>query len=363
MRSRCRHPQYSGGQLTDPTGLSRDMQSAPEPRPERPAASSVTDLVGETPLVHLDGFAENLSGKYEAANPYSVKDRVALYMIEAAAESGDLPPDGTVVEATSGNTGIGLAMVSAARGYDCVLTMPESMSEERRRLLSALGADLELTPADDGMSGAIERADELAQAEGAVRARQFENAANPAPTGRRPAPRSGATPTARSTLSSPASAPAARSPGSRSTSRKNAAPTSPRSPSNPTPRNCSRTTTPTVTTSRGSAPASSPISCGPNCSTRSGRRAPSRPGRRPVGWPARRDSWSASPRARRYMRRRPTPRTTPRRPWSWSSRTPVSGTSRRSCGPERGSADELVSALVFRERARVLGVREGLAGQ
>ncbi|WP_324758825.1 cysteine synthase A [Haloarcula montana] len=155
------------------------MQTSVEPEPERPVAASVTDLVGGTPLVRLDAFSENLYGKYEAANPYSVKDRIALYMIEAAAESGALPPDGTVVEATSGNTGIGLAMVAAARGYDCVLTMPESMSEERRRLLSGLGTDLELTPADDGMGGAIDRADELARADDAVRARQFENAANP----------------------------------------------------------------------------------------------------------------------------------------------------------------------------------------
>ncbi|WP_276272688.1 cysteine synthase A [Haloarcula litorea] len=154
----------------------RQPQRAPT---EPTVAASVTDLVGDTPLVRLDAFAENLLGKVEAANPYSVKDRIALYMVEAAAESGDLPPGGTVVEATSGNTGIGLAMVCAARGYDCVLTMPESMSEERRRLLSALGAELELTPADDGMSGAIERANELAAADDAVRARQFENEANP----------------------------------------------------------------------------------------------------------------------------------------------------------------------------------------
>jgi cysteine synthase A len=139
----------------------------------------VTELIGDTPLVCLDSFADNLLGKVEAANPYSVKDRIALYMIEAAAESGDLPDDGTVVEATSGNTGIGLAAVCAARGYDCVLTMPESMSEERRQLLSGLGADLELTPADGGMSGAIERANELADAPDTVRARQFENEANP----------------------------------------------------------------------------------------------------------------------------------------------------------------------------------------
>ncbi|MFB6224177.1 MAG: cysteine synthase A [Haloarcula sp.] len=142
-------------------------------------ASSVTELIGDTPLVCLDTFADNLLGKVEAANPYSVKDRIALYMVEAAAESGDLSDSGTIVEATSGNTGIGLAAVCAARGYDCVLTMPESMSEERRQLLSGLGATLELTPADDGMSGAIERANELAATPDTVRARQFENEANP----------------------------------------------------------------------------------------------------------------------------------------------------------------------------------------
>ena len=155
------------------------MQSFAERAQTRTVAASVTDIVGETPLVCLDAVADNLRAKVEAANPYSVKDRIALYMVEAAAESGALPADGTVVEATSGNTGIGLAAVCAARGYDCVLTMPESMSEERRRLLSALGADLDLTPADDGMGGAIERANELASADDAVRARQFENEANP----------------------------------------------------------------------------------------------------------------------------------------------------------------------------------------
>ena len=154
------------------------MQSYAQ-RDDGTVAASVTELIGDTPLVCLDSFADNLLGKVEAANPYSVKDRIALYMIEAAAESGDLPDDGTVVEATSGNTGIGLAAVCAARGYDCVLTMPESMSEERRQLLSGLGADLELTPADGGMSGAIERANELADAPDTVRARQFENEANP----------------------------------------------------------------------------------------------------------------------------------------------------------------------------------------
>jgi len=143
------------------------------------SAKDITELVGETPLLALDSFASNCYAKVEAANPYSVKDRIALAMIEAAEDSGALQTDGTVVEATSGNTGIGLATVCAARGYDCVLTMPASMSEERRRLLRALGADLELTPAEDGMGGAIERADELADREGSIRARQFENDANP----------------------------------------------------------------------------------------------------------------------------------------------------------------------------------------
>jgi len=143
------------------------------------AADRVTDLVGETPLLRLDSFAPDLYGKLEASNPYSVKDRIALAMIGAAEDCGALGPGGTVVEATSGNTGIGLAAVCAANGYDCVLTMPASMSEERRQLLRGLGADLELTPADEGMGGAIERADELADREGTIRARQFENEANP----------------------------------------------------------------------------------------------------------------------------------------------------------------------------------------
>ena len=168
-----------GALLRGPIVFSRCMQSYAQRDDDGTVPASVTDLIGDTPLVCLDSFAGNLLGKVEAANPYSVKDRIALYMVEAAAESGDLTDDGTVVEATSGNTGIGLAAVCAARGYDCVLTMPESMSEERRQLLSGLGADLELTPADGGMSGAIERANELADAPGTVRARQFENEANP----------------------------------------------------------------------------------------------------------------------------------------------------------------------------------------
>jgi len=142
-------------------------------------ASSVDELIGGTPLLELDAFAPNLLGKVESANPYSVKDRIARELLDDAEAAGDLEPGGTVVASTSGNTGIGLASVAAARDYDCVLTMPESMSEERRALLRALGADLELTPADEGMGGANERAEELAAArENAVLARQFENPAN-----------------------------------------------------------------------------------------------------------------------------------------------------------------------------------------
>ena len=142
-------------------------------------ATGVDDLIGETPLFALEGFADNLYGKVEAQNPYSVKDRIGREMIDAAERSGDLEAGGTVVEATSGNTGIGLAAVCASRGYDCVLTMPASMSEERRSLLAALGADLELTPAEDGMTGANERAEEIvAEYDDAILARQFENEAN-----------------------------------------------------------------------------------------------------------------------------------------------------------------------------------------
>jgi cysteine synthase A len=146
---------------------------------QRTVVDSVEELIGETPLLRLDGFADGLLGKVEAANPYSVKDRIAREMIDAAERSGDLPPGGTVVEATSGNTGIGLAAVAAARDYDCVLTMPESMSVERRTMLAALGAELELTPAEGGMGGANRRAEALAEADDAVLVGQFENEANP----------------------------------------------------------------------------------------------------------------------------------------------------------------------------------------
>ena len=145
---------------------------------------NVAELIGHTPLVRLERFAADAPGrlvaKLEAANPGgSVKDRIALAIVEAAEEAGVLAPGGTIVEATSGNTGIGLAMIAAALGYRLTLTMPESMSVERRALLAAYGAELILTPAAEGMSGAVRRAHEIAEREGAFLARQFENPANP----------------------------------------------------------------------------------------------------------------------------------------------------------------------------------------
>ncbi|GAA2524858.1 cysteine synthase A [Pilimelia columellifera] len=145
---------------------------------------SVLALVGRTPLVALRRFSADLGAtvvvKLEARNPGgSVKDRIALAMIEDAEATGALAPGAPIVEATSGNTGIGLALVAAAKGYPLTLTMPESMSLERRALLAAYGADLVLTPAADGMPGAIARADELASERGWFQPRQFDNPANP----------------------------------------------------------------------------------------------------------------------------------------------------------------------------------------
>ena len=146
----------------------------------------VTALVGNTPLVRLNrvtgiGGAEVVA-KLEFYNPASsVKDRIGVAIVDAAERSGRLPAGGTIVEATSGNTGIALAMVGAARGYDVVLTMPESMSKERRALLRAFGAELVLTPAGGGMKGAVDAAEKIAdERPGAVLARQFANEANPA---------------------------------------------------------------------------------------------------------------------------------------------------------------------------------------
>lgn len=150
-------------------------------------ANSMTELVGNTPLVELHnienkiGFNGRLIAKLESFNPGgSAKDRIALSMIEQAEKDGRLRPGSTIIEPTSGNTGIGLAWIGALKGYDVILTMPDTMSAERRSLLKAYGARLVLTPGKDGMKGAIARANELqAEIPGSIIMEQFDNEANP----------------------------------------------------------------------------------------------------------------------------------------------------------------------------------------
>ena len=150
-------------------------------------ANSVLELIGSTPLVRLSNL-EKLSGgkaevvaKVESFNPGgSVKDRIAIAMIEAAEKDGRLKPGGVIIEPTSGNTGVGLALASAVKGYQLILTMPETMSIERRRIVQAYGAKVELTPGKDGMKGAIAKAQQLlAEIPGAIILQQFDNPANP----------------------------------------------------------------------------------------------------------------------------------------------------------------------------------------
>lgn len=151
-------------------------------------AKNLTDLIGNTPLLELSNYnrkhelGATVIAKLEYFNPAgSVKDRIALAMIDDAERRGVLKPQATLIEPTSGNTGVGLAFVAAARGYHLILTMPETMSLERRNLLKALGAQLVLTPGAEGMTGAIKKAQELnEQIEGSVILQQFENPANPA---------------------------------------------------------------------------------------------------------------------------------------------------------------------------------------
>jgi cysteine synthase A len=147
---------------------------------------NVTDLIGNTPLVRLnrvtDGVDATVLAKLEFYNPAnSVKDRIGAAIIDAAEASGALKPGGTIVEGTSGNTGIALAMVGAARGYKVIITMPETMSKERRSVIRAFGAEIVLTPGSEGMKGAVSKAQEIvAETENAIWADQFGNPANPA---------------------------------------------------------------------------------------------------------------------------------------------------------------------------------------
>ena len=147
---------------------------------------NVSELVGRTPLVRLNRLTEGLGAqvvaKLEFYNPAnSVKDRIGVAIIDAAERAGELQPGGTIVEATSGNTGIALAMVGAARGYNVILTMPETMSTERRVMLRAYGAEIVLTPGSEGMAGAVARAKQIiTETPNAISANQFANPANPA---------------------------------------------------------------------------------------------------------------------------------------------------------------------------------------
>lgn len=150
-----------------------------------PIYNDITEIIGKTPLVRLNRLTgpddATILLKLERNNPGgSVKDRICLSMIKAAEEKGELKPGGTIVEPTSGNTGIGLALVGAARGYKVILTMPETMSIERRKLLKAYGAEIVLTPGEKGMKGAIEKAEELVNSnENYYLPQQFKNPANP----------------------------------------------------------------------------------------------------------------------------------------------------------------------------------------
>ncbi len=147
-------------------------------------ANSISELIGQTPIVKLNGITgedeADIYAKLEFMNPgSSVKDRIALAMIEDAEEQGNLKPGDTILEPTSGNTGIGLAMVAAAKGYKTLLVMPDTMSQERRNLLKAYGAELVLTPGSEGMKGAIKKAEELHKEKGFFMPQQFNNEANP----------------------------------------------------------------------------------------------------------------------------------------------------------------------------------------
>ena len=166
-------------------------------------ADDITKLIGNTPLVRLSKLADGLDAtvvaKLESFNPCgSIKDRIGVSMIEAAEREGRITKDPLIVEPTSGNTGIGLAFVCAAKGYRLILTMPDTMSLERRQLLQALGAEIVLTPGKEGMKGAVKRSEELRdEIKSAVIMSQFTNPATRRFTGKRPQRKSGKTRTAR----------------------------------------------------------------------------------------------------------------------------------------------------------------------
>lgn len=174
-----------GGLVRNDRAMSSETVSRPPLPDHLRVYGNLLDLVGDTPLIEVSldsgGPRATLLAKLEASNPGgSVKDRICLAMIEEAERSGRLKPGGVVVEPTSGNTGIGLALVAACRGYRCILTMPESMSLERRALLKALGAEVVLTPEQDQLEGAIQRAHAIAaETESAFVPQQFDNPANP----------------------------------------------------------------------------------------------------------------------------------------------------------------------------------------
>ena len=167
---------------TETAAVARHLTTSTE-GPALPIYEDATKLVGRTPLVRINRIIDSeatVAAKLEFYNPAnSVKDRIGAAIIDAAEASGELKPGGTIVEATSGNTGIALAMVGAARGYKVVLAMPETMSKERRALLRAFGAELILTEGPLGMKGAVDKAEAIAAERGAVQAKQFANEANP----------------------------------------------------------------------------------------------------------------------------------------------------------------------------------------
>ena len=273
--------------------------------------NSITETIGDTPLVRLDKFAKekgivaNLLAKLEFFNPISsVKDRIGVAMIEALEAAGKIAPGkSTLIEPTSGNTGIALAFAAAAKGYKLILTMPETMSVERRKMLALLGAELVLTEGPKGMKGAIAKADELAATiNGAVIPQQFENPANPEIHRTTTAEEIWNDTQGRSRHTSfPASAPAAPSPASARSSR-SASRRSMSSRSSRKPRPCCRAASPARTRSRASARASPRKSSTPRSMTRSSRSRTTIPSPTPVSSPgskACRSAFRPAPRSRR----------------------------------------------------------------